>query len=371
MPKNDDPINSLPEYEVRTMEDDINKLEGRPTDKRPVKLELPPPPVQPKKIETTKTLAVAPKVKEVLPPEELPIPSAKPEIKPEPIIEVKKPEIKKAPLPGTEEFITKAPEPLKPQIIPPAPKPQIIPPAIPAKPRKIITPKVKKARTKKILIILIIVLAIIALGVFFYWQGTRPEPLPLPEPPTNEINVPASLIPVDETKILKIENNISFKNLLRDEAGLEQLSGTMKRIIPVKNETEILSLSDLVKELGIAIYPYVFSELKNNYTLILYGQDKEKIIGLIVETNNPDKIKEQSRYWEATMVEDLKNLFLLKKPGNPTTAFFRDNTHKNVLLRYINFPNPDLTIDYAVLDNLFILSISKEAMYNIIDRLRP
>lgn len=351
------------------MEDDINKLEGRPTDKKPVKLELPPLPAQPLKTEPAKPLAETTKIKEVLPPEELPIPSAKPEIKPEPIIEVKKPEIKKAPLPSTEEFITKAPEPPKPQIVPSAPKPQIIPPVIPAQPKKIITPKVKKTRTKRILIILIIVLAIIALGVFFYWQGTKPEPVPEPEPQTNEIDIPASLIPVDETKILKIGANVSFRNLLIDEAGLEQLSGTIKRIIPVKNETEILSLSELVKELGIAIYPYVFSELKNNYTLILYGQDKERVIGLAIETNSPNKVKEQSRYWETTMAEDLNNLFLLRKPDNTTTKSFGDNIYKNILLRYINFSYPDITIDYAVLDNLFVLSTSKTAMYNIIDRL--
>ena len=361
MPKDDNPINSLPEYEIRTMEDDINKLEGRPTDKKPVKLNLPPiqpaPQAKPEVIEK-KEIPVETVKKEALPPEELPVVKELP---------AEKPEIKKAPLPSMEEFVAPipAPAPIPKPTLAPVPKPSPIPRIKP------IAPKAPKRITKTILIILIIILALIALGVFFYWQGTRPEPLPPPPPPTEEINIPASLIPADETKILKIESGMSFKNLLRDEIGLEQIPQTLKRIVAVKNKTEILSLNELSENLNIAIYPYVLSELKNNYTLVIYGQNSEKVIGLIVEANNPDKIKGQARFWETTMSEDLKNLFLFRKPGDPTTTFFRDNIYKNVAIRYINFPNPDLTIDYAIWNNLFIISTSRESMYNIIDRLVP
>ena len=70
------------------------------------------------------------------------------------------------------------------------------------------------------------------------------------------------------------------------------------------------------------------------------------------------------------MADDLKNLFLFKKPGDPTTKSFKDNRYNNVDIRYINFPGPDVTIDYAISNDLFILSTSKESMYNIIDRLK-
>ena len=337
--KNNNPINSLPEYEVRTMEDDINKLEGRPTDKKPLRLELPPtppkqslkPPSPPINISPPETLPIV---------TEKPVVAEKPKIEPiiEPITE-KKSEIKKAPLPSIEDFITPAPpKPIKAESPkpespkaeqPPIPVSRVEAPKIekpiiekPRKEKRIIPPEVRKRRTKIILIIFIIVLAIIAMGLFFYWQGSKPEPTPTPSP-SNEMNIPDSLISVDETKILKIDNNASLENLLRDESLLNQQSGTVKRVVPTNSptgeETNILPLNGLLEELRIVIYPYILSELSDNYNLIIYSQGTEKNIGLVVKTNNPAKIEEQLKYWEPTMADDLKNLFLFKKPGDPTT----------------------------------------------------
>jgi len=380
MPKNEDSINALPEYEVRTMQGDINKIEGKPTDNGPVKLNVP---VEKPEILKSKPLIETfkpPAPQKVSPPKELPIVTEKPkeamtEFKPTP--EATYIETQKASLPGVEELIFASstfPKPQPPTIEPP--KPEI--PPIPMAPKAQTLPKIKpnrKINPKKIILIIFFLLAVIGLGAFFYWQGTKPEPEPKPQPPTNEVTIPASLIPVDQTKILKMDNNASLTDLIKIEASTEQPTQSIKRIIPMVSpggeDKEILSLDELIQKLGIAIYPYVFSELTNNYTLILYTQNKEKLIGLVVETNNPANTKDQAKYWEPTMVEDLKNLFLFRKPGKPTTSLFKNNTYKEVSIRYINFPNPDLTIDYAILNNLFILSTSKEFMYNTIDRLKP
>lgn len=322
-----DSLNNLPEYVVRTMKDDLGKKPPQP-------------------------------------PEELPIIKPEPVIKPEP--ETKpQPEIKKASLPTIEEFISSKP------IIPPAPTP---PPKIIVA-EKEIEKKIKKEKPpkplkikKRTLIILIIILVIIGLGGFFYWQGIKPEtPAPTPTPSGPEI--PEPLIKVDETKTLFLQNT-SLLTLLKAEAKLDQTLQTFKRIVPIKGEKEILSLSSLIQELRIAVYPYAFSELKDSYTLVLYSQDGEKRIGLIIETTNPVKLKEQMNLWEKTMPDDLKNLFLDEKLAAPTTQNFKDNTYENVAIRYINFPQPDLTIDYAISDNLLLLSTSKETMYKIIDRIK-
>jgi predicted nucleic acid-binding Zn ribbon protein len=388
--ENNDPINSLPEYEVRTMEDDINKLERRPTDLEKPK-SAPTPTPAPKSAPKLKPAPLPPKPLptkplpppiDISPPETLPIVTEKPVTIEAPIvverpivIEKPKIEIKKAPLPGIEDFIiptppspTSTPTPIKVEapIIIDLPKPKVFKSE---RPKKIISPEARKQRTKRILTIFIIVLVIIALGLFFYWQGTKPEPIPTPLP-SNEISIPSSLIPADETKILKIDNNVSLDDLLRDESMLNQQPGTIKRIVPVKNEKDILPLSELLKELEIAVYPYVLSELNDNYNLIIYSQGTEKNIGLIIQTNNPNNVKEQAKYWEVTMVDDLKNLFLFKKPGDPTTKSFKENLYNDVTIHYINFPSPDLTIDYAISGNLFILSTSRESMYSIIDRLK-
>jgi hypothetical protein len=70
------------------------------------------------------------------------------------------------------------------------------------------------------------------------------------------------------------------------------------------------------------------------------------------------------------MFDDLKNLFLDEKLQEPSVKSFKNNVYKGVEIRYLNLPNPDLTIDYAVVNNLLILSTSKAAMYEIIDRIK-
>jgi len=318
-----DPLNNLPEYEIRTMKDDLE------LDKLPII------------------------------PENLPI--------------------IKAPLPSIEEFVSKpkpippAPpitEPEKPKEKPPEkPKEKPVKPPKPLKIKKIIPPEVKAKRRKRASIILIVVIVIIGLGWFFYWQGTKPEPVLSPSPIIEELKFPEPLIEVDNTQKIFLQNT-SLRTTLKAEANLEQAAQTLERIVPIKGEKEILSLNNLIQGLRIAVYPYVQSELKDNYTLVFYGQDGKRRLGLVIEAIDSSKLKDQLKFWEKTMLDDLKNLFLNENLGEPTSKTFSDNLYQGVLIRYINFPGLDLTIDYAVSGNLLLLSTSKESMYQIIDRIK-
>jgi len=318
-----DPLNNLPEYEIRTMKDDLE------LDKLPII------------------------------PENLPI--------------------IKAPLPSIEEFVSKTKpipptlpiiEPEKPKEKPPEkPKEKPVKPPKPLKIKKFIPLEIKAKRRKRALIILIVVIVIIGLGYFFYWQGTKPEPLPPPTPIIEELEIPEPLIGVDNTRKIFLQNT-SLLTILKAEAKFEQTAQTFERIVPIKGEKEILSLNNLIQGLRIAVYPYVQSELKDNYTLMFYGQDGKRRIGLIIEAIDSSKLKDQLKFWEKTMLDDLKNLFLDENLGEPISKTFNDNIYKDVLIRYINFPGPNPTIDYAVSGNLFLLSTSKESMYQIIDRIK-
>lgn len=340
------PINALPEYEIRTMKDDLAGIKPRRS--------MPSPSVP------------------AAPPEKLPIVPEKPEIKIEEP-EIKEEPIKRAPLPSLEQFIAPIPPspPPVPVVTPKPIVPEKIQPEVSLPEKKVILPRTEKPSRKKFLIVLIIILVLIAIGAFFYWQGKKASPVPQPSPPPQELQIPTSLISVDETKVIKIENNVSFLTLLKNETNSDQPDKTLKRIVPIKGEKEILSLNNLIKELKIAVYPYVLSELKDNYTLVLYSQNGKKRLGLVIEINKSVGLKEQLRFWEKTMAEDLKNLFLNEKPGTPLAAGFHDNAYKETNIRYINFPDPGLTIDYALSDNLLLLAISKDSMYEIINRLKP
>lgn len=366
-------VNALPKYTIKTMPDDLAKLGiGKPQKEKEKE----------EKIEIKK--------KTIEPPKALPI------VEP----------LKRAPLPKAEEFIALIPKPVvsaepiipKP-VIPIAPKPvisepvifkplapivpePIIPKPIISEPKKIINinpivpkveiPNIKKPKkkirikiSKKFIIGLIIILIVIAISAFFYWQGQRPEPLPQPEP--ENIQPEQSLIIINETKILKLLPGQQLVNLIKEEMIKDQETKTLKRLAILKNDTEFLSLMEITKELNITIAPYALSELKNNYTLVVYAQNDKRHLGIITEIENESNLKDQLRFWEKTMGDNLQNLFIIEKPESPTTTNFQDNIYKNIAIRYINFPKPELTIDYAVSNDLFILTTSREAIYKIID----
>jgi hypothetical protein len=350
------PINALPEYTIRTMPDDLAKL-GLGELQKEAKIEI--------------------RKKTVKPPETLPAVE-------ELILELEQEPIQKAPLPQTEEFIAPAPLPDEIYPEPELPKPIEEPPetfAIP-EPEKIIGPrpvspepkilKIEKPKkkirikiSKKFIIGLIIILIAIAVGAFFYWQGQKPKPLPPLQPEYPEPK--QSLIIIDETKILKLSPGQRLADLIKEEIIKDQKAKTLKRLAILKNDTEFLSLADIVKELNMTIAPYALSELENDYTLIVYAQNSKKHLGIITEIKNENNLKDQLRFWEKTMGDDLQGLFIIEKPGSPATTDFQDNIYKNIAIRYINFPKPELTIDYTVSNGLFVLTTSREAIYKIID----
>lgn len=371
-------VNALPKYTIKTMPDDLAKLGlGKPQKEKEKE----------EKIEIKK--------KTIEPPKALPI------VEP----------IKRTPLPKAEEFIASIPKPIISEPIIPRPITTITPKSIipetvisepvifkpispiipepiipkpiiskpiekPATPKiaslRLVSPGLKKPKkkikikiSKKFIIGLIIILIAIAISAFFYWQGQRPEPLPQPKP--ENIQPEQSLIIINETKILKLLPGQQLVDLIKEEIIKDQETKTLKRLAILKNDTEFLSLMEIIKELNITIAPYALSELKNNYTLVVYAQNDKRHLGIITEIENESNLKDQLRFWEKTMGDNLQNLFIIEKPESPTTTNFQDNVYKNIAIRYVNFPKPELTIDYAVSNDLFILTTSKEAIYKIID----
>jgi len=368
---NNDPINALPEYRIRTMKDDIDKLERKPT-----AFSAPP--------ESLPIAEILPPVSSLQKDANKIIKSSLPEIEdfivPTPLFaktsteaKVEKPKPEPKPIPKPEPISTPKPAPPT-----PSPKPKPLPAVAPTR-TKAKKPKQGMGIKKilRILAIIILIALIVFIGGFIYWKINQTKST-TPQPPTqqtnNEFQPSTSLIPVNETKIIKLENNISLLNSLINEPT-SLTPKTIQRIVPIKTTAdgknlEALSLSDLIKELNISVYPYVLSEFKNNYTLFLYAQNAEKRLGIIIEIKNTTNLNEQLKFWEKTMFEDLKNIFLNKNPQSPLTKNFLDNKYKDTAIRFINFPSPDLTIDYAIINNLFLLSTSKELMYETIDRLK-
>lgn len=111
------------------------------------------------------------------------------------------------------------------------------------------------------------------------------------------------------------------------------------------------------------------------FLLSVFGMVKQgqKSIGFVVPVSDPAGAKTAMSAWEKTLSNDIEKLFSLnlKKQASKT---FLDNVYNGVAIRYLNFPDPDSTIDYAVFTlqdgtSLLIVTDSKLQIYSIIDEI--
>jgi len=391
-------INALPDFEIRTMKDDLAGMgvkrgdknllfQGRIEQKTMVGGAAPAVP-KPKEITEKEARAEIPESKKTEPVSESPKKEESGMIVPEnlPIAPI----FKKSALPSTEELIRKKEEsPLAP--LPPQESETFFVEEAPAMETSAETEKTleelpqmeklkipepiyapEKEGIRKILrnvTIGVIALALIGAGAFIYFKNkisTEPEPeIPIKTEP----QLSAPLINAEEKKILSLTGGKNLFQLLREEGKTEQKIQTFKRIGVLKNETDFLSLTEVLQGLEIPISPYVLSELKDNYNLLLFNQETGKRIGIIAETNNSENLKAQMRNWETTMLDDFKNLYPAQLPGQAASKDFLDDNYKNVIIRYKNLPYSTLTLNYTILGNFLVIGTSKELIYSAVDRI--
>jgi len=167
-------------------------------------------------------------------------------------------------------------------------------------------------RTKKVFIPIIVVIAVLLVGAGFYywWNYVR-----LPEP--------ARFLEVDEFEI--------------------------------------------IESLDISIPADISPALGDKYTFFVYKQ--ENSAGLVAEITKREILETGLRDWENTMPEDLRPIFLGQEPGESVAEEFQNAVYKGVNIHYLNFTNSALAIDYALVGDYFVITTSKESMYQIIDRI--
>lgn len=182
---------------------------------------------------------------------------------------------------------------------------------------------------------------------------TKPEIRKLPHPKVSRrIIVPVILVII----ILLVAMGVCLL-LIAEKSELE---------IPVfligDDEIEIIEL------LEINIPVDVSNVLGEKYIFFLYAQEERNRAGFVNKIIDHEVLKAGLRDWENTMKEDLKPVFLGQELGEPAAKEFQDNVYQDINIRYLNFSDPLLTIDYALISDYLIITTSRESMYRVIDR---
>jgi len=265
-----------------------------------------------------------------------------------------------------------------------------------------------KGPSKLVIVGLAVILVIGGIGGFFYWWNyIRTIPLIIthnecqdfqcvsvegeggdecqanedcqPIEPIEPI-VPESLIIVDETEIIELA--MGQENLLLDSlkivASKEQAVNTLKRILiklVSETEKEYMDLNTFVLGLGINIPVSILRVAAEkeidagNYTLFFYSQPEGNRLGIVIDMGESLTLIQDLKTWEESIITDLKPILFQDVVPSAFTEEFQDNVYKDTAIRYINFPAPDLSIDYAIIDDKLVIITSRESMYSAIDAL--
>jgi len=220
---------------------------------------------------------------------------------------------------------------------------------------------------------------IIAVGLYFTWQALFivEEPIPIVKPPIKTTpELPKPFIEVEDSKIITLsdknkETLLRELNLAYKEFEIEAQREIFKQIIiELPNDAGFSNASDFFEIMEIAIPESLKENIEETFTLLFYKQEEGARIAIIIKLKDINSAIKELSLWESTMENDLEPLFLAEK-GEASSKSFKDNTYKDVKIRYLNFPNPDLTLDYAVYQskNYLLITASKDSMYSLIDKI--
>jgi hypothetical protein len=187
---------------------------------------------------------------------------------------------------------------------------------------------------------------------------------------------PNPLIPVAGTEVIELpaDNQEFLPDKLKLAVLKEQATSTFRYIlIKLVSQTEIkyADISYLALGLPMKVEQEIATSVSTgeNYTLFSYSQPTGNRLGLVIKmATTSDALFNDLRIWEQTLTNDTLKLLLLKdRIPTPSADKFRSNIYRDVAIRYLNFPNPDLSVDYAMMDNKLIIATSRESMFRTID----
>ncbi len=268
---------------------------------------------------------------------------------------------------------------------------------------------------KKIILIGVILVAVfLSVGLWLIFRQPTPQPpltsvspgasvssTPSPSPPTPAL----ALFEMDKQVIIQLaaaETNLAADKLRQQFSQTSEPAGSFSQVLfQISNEqSHSANFSELTSLLKLDFFslatqkcgpqekclnsPTLQDYLKaDQFSFFVYSQvsvssspfsggQNEGRLGLVVALKDAPVLATTSqilRDLEITMPSVLLSLLLGKKAEIPAAPKFSDNVYQGVAIRYLNLPGPELSFDYAILDNKLLIATSRESMYAAIERI--
>lgn len=284
----------------------------------------------------------------------------------------------------------------------PAPAKPVLLPTVPA------SEPAEELDIKKVAVAGITSLAVLALiiwGIWFFLKQTPSQPQatqsPSPQPTLATQTpkpTPTPLFESDSQRIFELKTGQEKANFQEAVAQISQTEEPAERFISLifkDSQDQFLSLTKIssLAEIDLFDIPTQTSAgpLKNQlemarFSFFAYSQSNNSSspfisslnsgrLGLIIALKNSTSstaisdLTKSLKDVEQLMLPSLKVLLPEVKNALPTQPNWQDNSYKNTAIRYVNLPDANLSLDYAILNNKLIFATSKESVYALIDRL--
>lgn len=272
-----------------------------------------------------------------------------------------------------------------PKTVPPAPVKETVKPApLPAK--KAEKPSLNWPRIILASVAGLVVLGLVFLLIYYLFANNQPEQQPGTQIPAVTPGVPPEkLIAAQFEEALTLENQEGFFVDFKESLAKQLKSGFFKNVLIKKIENyeeKYLTLPETLALFDSQIPQSVLNRLSGEYNFLIYQQpassqdspfqgenSSDKRLVLALKIKNKEGLAAEMEKWRPTMVQDLGLLYFGKNLGKQKTEVFQENFYRGALIYYLNFPEPNLSLDYLVLDDLLLLASSRESTFALVDKI--
>lgn len=243
----------------------------------------------------------------------------------------------------------------------------------------------RKSITGNLIGVLVIVLILIVLGggVYYYMTqiASKGEEVAVEEPTTSEeesAEIVEEAEPMEYSLAMPNYLTIDTENQTRQEL-YSKIENVMNQLPAMETEvyefvvtTEDYSQIDYDKFsdfTGLDLGPQITLNLSNEFSLFLDARNSKIGIAIKIDEGKGMMLSNELEANENNLLTNTQALFLEKFIPDPSKTF-SDSQYSDIDIRYVNFDEmTGASIDYAIIDNYFVVGTSKDTMRSIIDKI--